>query len=175
LQPSVVVVEDVDLIAEERSHRPGEHPLLFQLLNEMEGLNSATDVTFLLTTNRADLLEPALAARPGRVDLAAELPLPDAVARRALIRLYQGRLVLDDTGVDAVVARTDGVTAAFLKELLRKAALLAAEADASADADGSGPIRVTDGHLEAALDQLLAGRSQLTRVLLGGQAASTAG
>ena len=76
LQPSVVVVEDVDLIAEERSHRPGEHPLLFQLLNEMEGLNSATDVTFLLTTNRADLLEPALADRPGRVDLAAELPLP---------------------------------------------------------------------------------------------------
>jgi cell division protease FtsH len=56
----------------------------------MEGLNSATDVTFLLTTNRADLIEPALAARPGRVDLAAELPLPDASARRALIRLYQG-------------------------------------------------------------------------------------
>jgi hypothetical protein len=77
--------------------------------------------------------------------------------------------------VDAVVARTDGVTAAFLKELLRKAALLAAEADASADADGAGPIRVTDGHLEAALDQLLAGRSQLTRALLGGQAAATAG
>ncbi len=179
LQPSVVVVEDVDLIAEERSHRPGEHPLLFQLLNEMEGLNSATDVTFLLTTNRADLLEPALAARPGRVDLAAELPLPDAAARRALIRLYQGRLVLDDTGVDAIVARTDGVTAAFLKELLRKAALLAAEADAAgADAagaaDGSGPIRVRDGQLEKALDQLLAGRSELTRVLLGGQAAVTA-
>ena len=177
LQPSVVVVEDVDLIAEERSHRPGEHPLLFQLLNEMEGLNSATDVTFLLTTNRADLLEPALADRPGRVDLAAELPLPDASARRALIRLYQGSLVLDDTGVDAIVTRTDGVTAAFLKELLRKAALLAAEADAAADAaeaaaaDGSSPIRVTDGQLEAALDQLLAGRSELTRVLLGGQAA----
>ena len=65
LQPAIVVVEDVDLIAEERTAQPGEHPLLFQLLNEMEGLNSANDVTFLLTTNRADLLEPALAARPG--------------------------------------------------------------------------------------------------------------
>ena len=145
LQPSVVVVEDVDLIAEERSHRPGEHPLLFQLLNEMEGLNSATDVTFLLTTNRADLLEPALAARPGRVDLAAELPLPDAAARRALIRLYQGSLVLDDTGVDAIVARTDGVTAAFLKELLRKAALLAAEADADAAGGGRRTVRARSG------------------------------
>ena len=97
LQPAIIVVEDVDLIAEQRDARPGEQPLLFQLLNEMDGLNSGADVTFLLTTNRADLLEPALAARPGRVDLAAELPLPDADARRQLIRLYQGNLVLDLT------------------------------------------------------------------------------
>ena len=165
LQPAMIVVEDVDLIAEQRTFDPGEHPLLFQLLNEMEGLNSATDVTFLLTTNRADLLEPALADRPGRVDLAAELPLPDADARRQLIRLYQGCLVLDGVDLDAVIGRTEGVTAAFLKELLRKAALLAAEADGA----GDGPIRVTGSHLTTALDQLLAGRSQLTRVLLGGQ------
>jgi ATP-dependent 26S proteasome regulatory subunit len=131
----------------------------------MEGINSATDVTFLLTTNRADLLEPALADRPGRVDLAAELPLPDAEARRQLIRLYQGSLVLDGVDLDGVIERTEGVTAAFLKELLRKAALLAAEADGA----GNGPIRVTGPDLATALDQLLAGRSQLTRVLLGGQ------
>jgi len=179
LQPAIIVVEDVDLIAEQREARPGEQPLLFQLLNEMDGLNSGADVTFLLTTNRADLLEPALAARPGRVDLAAELPLPDADARRQLIRLYQGHLVLDLTRPEAVIERTEGVTAAFLKELLRKAALLAceaeteaeaeAEADADGDGDSDGPIRVTDAHLDAALDQLLDSRNQLTRVLLGGE------
>jgi hypothetical protein len=163
LPPAVIVVEDVDLIAERREARPGEHPLLFQLLNEMDGLNSGADVTFLLTTNRADLLEPALAARPGRVDLAAELPLPDADARRQLIRLYQGRLVLDLARPEGVIERTEGVTASFLKELLRKAALLACEDD-----DSQGPIRVTDAHLDAALDQLLDTRNQLTRVLLGG-------
>ena len=168
LSPTVIVVEDVDLIAEERTARPGEHPLLFQLLNEMEGLNSASDVTFLLTTNRADLLEPALAARPGRVDLAAELPLPDADARRALIRLYQGNLVLDGVDLDAVIERTEGVTAPFLKELLRKAALLAAEDDA----DGEGAIRVTDAQVRTALDQLVAGRGKLTSVLLGGGSAA---
>ena len=166
LQPAAVVVEDVDLIAEERTARDGQHPLLFQLLNEMEGLNSAADVTFLLTTNRADLLEPALAARPGRVDLAAELPLPDAEARRQLLRLYAGRLVLDGVDLDAVIARTEGVTAPFLKELLRRAALLAAEADAV----GAGPLRVTDADLATALDELLDGGRQLTRVLLGGEA-----
>ena len=165
LQPAMIVVEDVDLIAEQRTFDPGEHPLLFQLLNEMEGLNSAADVTFLLTTNRADLLEPALADRPGRVDLAAELPLPDADARRQLIRLYQGGLVLDGVDLDAVIERTEGVTAAFLRELLRKAALLAAEGDGS----GEGALRVSDSHLTTALDQLLASGSQLTRVLLGGQ------
>ena len=89
LQPSMVVVEDVDLIAEQRESRGGQHPLLFQLLNEMDGLGEDADVAFLLTTNRADLLEPALAQRPGRVDHAAELPLPDADARRRLMRLYQ--------------------------------------------------------------------------------------
>jgi len=165
LQPAIIVVEDVDLIAEQREARPGEHPLLFQLLNEMDGLNSAADVTFLLTTNRADLLEPALAARPGRVDLAAELPLPDAGARRRLIRLYQGNLVLDLAKDGSLVKRTEGVTAAFLKELLRKAALLSCEEDEA----GQGPIRVTRAHLLAALDQLLDSRNQLTRVLLGGE------
>jgi ATP-dependent 26S proteasome regulatory subunit len=177
LQPAIVVVEDVDLIAEERTARPGEHPLLFQLLNEMEGLNSSDNVTFLLTTNRADLLEPALAARPGRVDLAAELPLPDADARRALLRLYQGSLVLDGVDLDEVVERTEGSTAPFLRELLRKAALLAAEADLTATETGTGEapgpdgaIRVTGAQLTATLDQLLDSRAQLTRVLLGGQA-----
>jgi len=173
LQPSVVVIEDVDLFAEERWPRAGHHPLLFQLLNEMDGLGEDADVTFLLTTNRPDLLEAALASRPGRVDHAAELPVPDAEARRKLIALYQGRLVLDLSDPDMVIKRTDGVTAAFLKELLRRAALLAAEAAPGADGNSGGgpgsPLRVTDAHLATALDELLDVRSRLTRTLLGGR------
>jgi ATPase family associated with various cellular activities (AAA) len=171
LQPSVIVVEDVDLIAEQRMPHRGGHPLLFELLNEMDGLGEDVDVTFLLTTNRADMLEEALAQRPGRVDHAAELPLPDAEARSRLIRLYQGNLDLDPAGLTTVIERTDGVTASFIKELLRKAALFAAEAGAGAEGDGrEGPLRVADAHMSAALDQLLDTRNQLTRVLLGGQA-----
>jgi hypothetical protein len=172
LQPSVVVVEDVDLIAEERGRHPGRHPLLFQLLNEMDGLGADLDVTFLLTTNRADLLEQALAARPGRVDHAAELPVPDGDARSRLLRLYQGRLQLDLADPDTIIARTEGVTASFIKELLRRAALVAAEddsADGSAAADDdAAPIRVTDRHMATALDELLDTRSRLTQALLGG-------
>jgi ATPase family associated with various cellular activities (AAA) len=183
LQPSMVVIEDVDLIAEQRDSRAGQHPLLFQLLNEMDGLGEDADVTFVLTTNRADLLEPALAQRPGRVDHAAELPLPDADARRRLIRLYQHALVLDLAGPAAVIARTEGVTASFLKELLRRAAMYAAEdaagqrPGAEADrGDAAGrPLTVTDAHMNAALDELLDSRNQLTRTLLGGHAAQGPG
>ncbi len=58
----------------------------------MDGLGEDVDVTFLLTTNRPDMLEQALADRPGRVDHAAELPLPDSDGRRRLLQLYRGRL-----------------------------------------------------------------------------------
>ena len=170
LAPSVVVIEDVDLIAEERGPGAGQHPLLLALLNEMDGLDEDLDVTFLLTTNRPDLLEAALAARPGRVDHAAELPLPDAEARRRLLELYRGSLVLDLSNPDAVITRTEGVTAVFLKELLRLAALLAAGAGPAGEGNGAAaPIRVADAHLTEALDQLLAARGQLTRALLGGR------
>lgn len=175
LQPSVVIVEDVDLIAEQRTPHHGPHPLLFQLLNEMDGLGEDIDVTFLLTTNRPDMLEQALADRPGRVDHAAELPLPDGDGRRRLLQLYQGKLVLDLTDPAVVIERTDGVTASFLKELLRKAALFAAEASSSDDERDEGddrPLRVTDAHMTAALDELLGTRNQLTRLLLGGQPGS---
>lgn len=176
LQPSVVVVEDVDLIAEHRGMHPGQHPLLFALLNEMDGLGEDVDVAFVLTTNRVDLLELALAARPGRVDQAVEIPLPDAAGRLRLIELYKGNVALQVADLSRVVERTDGVTASFLKELLRRAALLAADgADGASmgpeDAGGPSPttpsLVVSDAELDAALDQLLDSGNRLTRALLG--------
>jgi ATP-dependent 26S proteasome regulatory subunit len=164
LQPAMVVVEDVDLIAEERGMHPGRHPLLFQLLNEMDGLDEDADVVFLLTTNRADVLEPALATRPGRVDQAVALDLPDEHARRRLFALYRGGLQVDESRLDSVIERTDGVTASFLKELLRRAALLAANRNGSA-------LAVSADHLDSALDELMDTRNAMTRVLLGARAA----
>jgi hypothetical protein len=167
LAPAIVVVEDVDLIAEDRGSFAGQHPLLFQLLNEMDGLGEDVDVVFLLTTNRADLLEPALAARPGRVDQAVELGLPDESARRALLGLYRGRLVVEKEHLDAVATRTEGVTASFLKELLRRAAVIAADSDSRVGDPGAAPVAVVPAHLDAALAELYATRNAMTRVLLG--------
>ncbi|WP_434621695.1 ATP-binding protein [Arthrobacter sp. A5] len=72
LAPSIVVLEDCDLIAEDRSFGHGPQPLLFEVLDAMDGLDNDSDVAFVLTTNRVDMLERALAQRPGRVDLAVE-------------------------------------------------------------------------------------------------------
>jgi SpoVK/Ycf46/Vps4 family AAA+-type ATPase len=163
LQPSMVVIEDVDLIAEDRGMYPGEHPLLFQLLNEMDGLAEDVDVVFVLTTNRAELLEPALAARPGRIDQAVELTLPDEAARRRLFALYRGSLSVDESRLDDVMARTEGVTASFLKELLRRAALLSA----TESGDTTEPLTVTADQLDRALAELHDTRNAMTRVLLG--------
>lgn len=165
LAPSMVVLEDVDLIAEHRG-QPflPTGPLLFELLNEMDGLRNDCDVIFMLTTNRPDILEPALAARPGRIDLAVELPLPDADGRRRLFDLYARGLELVDIDVGGIVHRTDGVSPAYVKELLRKAALLAAEQDAPA---------LTQRHLDAAMDELAAG-GQLAERLVGFRPAEAA-
>src|SRR5438270_13735159 len=83
-------VEDVDLIARRREdmYGPCDESLLNKLLNEMDGLREDAAVLFVLTTNRPENLEAALASRPGRVDQAIEFPLPDDRGRGQLIRLY---------------------------------------------------------------------------------------
>jgi cell division protease FtsH len=167
LAPAVMVLEDVDLVAEERSMGARSNPVLFDLLDAMDGAAGDADLLFLLTTNRADLLELALAARPGRVDVAVEIALPDGPARERLLALY-GRGVPLELGADdiaAAIERTEGVTASFLKELIRRAVLEALH-DTARDTEAGLPA-VTGAHLARALDDLLDSAQGVTRTLLG--------
>ncbi|MFC8921091.1 AAA family ATPase [Cellulosimicrobium sp. NPDC057127] len=157
MQPALVVLEDCDLIAEDRSFHDGPQPLLFEVLDAMDGLDRDADVAFVLTTNRADLLERALAQRPGRVDLAVEIPLPDDSARRRLFELYRADLSFSAGALDDVTARTGGVTASFVKEAVRRAVLRAAEA---------GHV-VGDDDLRSAVDEMTGDAERVTRSLLG--------
>jgi hypothetical protein len=164
LAPSMVVLEDVDLIAEERTMpwRGAPPSFLFELLNEMDGLRDDADVIYLLTTNRAELLEPALALRPGRVDLSVELPLPDADGRLRLLKLYARGLDASEVDWEPYVVKTEGVSPAYIKELLRQAALRAAEA--------GRPGQVAASDMDGALVDLAAGGDFAQR-LLGAAAA----
>lgn len=161
MTPSIVVLEDVDLVASERGMF-GLQPLLFEVLDALDGLDGDADVAFVLTTNRADILEPALAARPGRVDLAVEIPLPDAAARRSLLGTYAAGLPLSAAALDAAAERAEGVTASFAKELIRRTVLAATLMGAEVD----------DERLRHALEEMLDGAEGISRALFGGDASS---
>jgi ATP-dependent Zn protease len=102
-------------------------------------------------------MERALAQRPGRVDLAVEIPLPAHAERVRLLELY-GRLVaFSPEALAAAAERTAGTTASFARELVRRAVVAAALEDAP----------VSDAHLAAAVEDLMADAETLTRSLLG--------
>jgi ATPase family associated with various cellular activities (AAA) len=157
LQPSIVVLEDCDLIAEDRSFGHGPQPLLFEVLDAMDGLDDDADVAFVLTTNRPDMLERALAQRPGRVDLAVEIPLPAQAERVRLLELYSRLVAFSPEALEAAAKRTEGTTASFARELVRRAVVAAALED----------VPVGDSHLSAAVEDLMADAETLTRSLLG--------
>jgi hypothetical protein len=162
LTPATIILEDVDLIGTERQHQTVDaNALLFELLNQMDGLAEDADLLFVLTTNRPDILEPALAARPGRIDQALEIPLPDADCRQRLFELYGGGLKTEGIDWNRLVERTEGASGAFIRELLRKAALFAAEDSAAGD------LVVRQEHLEEGLAELLVAGGKLTQSLLG--------
>ena len=164
LQPSVVVIEDVDLIARDRTTMGGpcEEVMLNKLLNEMDGLRPDSEILFILTTNRPESLEAALASRPGRVDQAIEFPLPDEEGRTKLVRLYARGVEVPEEVVRATVKRTEGVSASFIKELMRRSTQFHLERS------DSGCLGIED--VEAALDELLFSGGTLNRKLLGGRA-----
>ncbi|MFN9499582.1 MAG: ATP-dependent Clp protease adaptor ClpS [Erythrobacteraceae bacterium] len=162
LQPSVLVIEDADLIARDREDMrgAGEEALLNKLLNEMDGLRQDADIFFVLTTNRPEHLEPALAGRPGRIDQAIEFPLPNEQGRLKLALLYGGELQLDEGVRGKIVQRTEGVSAAFIKELMRRISQRVIE-------DGAAEQRASEAHVLAALDEMMFAGGTLNAQLLG--------
>jgi AAA+ superfamily predicted ATPase len=161
LQPTMVVIEDVDLIARDRNQMgPCEESMLNGLLNEMDGLKQDADILFVLTTNRPEELESALASRPGRIDQAIEVPLPDDIGRKKLVQLYGRGLPLGETIVAEAARRTKGVSAAFIKELMRRIA------QASIARDGGATVKSDD--ISEALDDMLFTGGRLNIKLLGG-------
>jgi AAA+ superfamily predicted ATPase len=167
LQPSILVIEDVDLIGRERDGlEVGRESLLNRLLNEMDGLRADAEILFLLTTNRPDALERALAARPGRVDQAIEFPLPDEVGRRKLVQLYAAGAAIGEEVITQTARLTQGVSASFIKELMRRAIQFNLECHTNGD-----QVRILQNDVDQAIDELLFTGGSLNRMLLGADGA----
>lgn len=161
LQPVIVVIEDVDLVARDREYQEsaGTESPLNRLLNEMDGLRQDVEVLFILTTNRPESLEQALASRPGRIDQAIEFPRPDGACRQRLAELYSGGLELSPEAMDALVQRSEGASASFVRELMRRSAqfMLARDAERA----------VETADIEAAAREMIEVGGSLNRTLLG--------
>ena len=125
--PCIIFFDEIDAIAGTRGGGDGAtvERLVAQLLTEMDGITDPAGVLVLAATNRLDRIDPAL-LRPGRFDVIIPMPLPDAAARGAMLRLHAGRMPLAaDVSLDALVASTAGQTGADLAGLCRQAALAA--------------------------------------------------
>jgi ATP-dependent 26S proteasome regulatory subunit len=166
LQPSLVVMEDIDLIGRDREHLSVEaQSLLNRLLNELDGLRPDSDILFLMTTNRPEVLERALASRPGRVDQAIEFPLPDEAGRRKLITLYAAGAAIDEQVIAHTARVTEGVSASFIKELMRRAIQFHLECRKEGQR-----IQILQNDIDQAIDELLFSGGSLNRALLGADA-----
>ena len=162
LQPSMVVIEDADLIARNRAEMGNicEESALNRLLNEMDGLAEDAEMIFVLTTNRPEMIEPAVAGRPGRIDQAIEFPLPDENDRRRLARIYAREVPVSEETVRQIASRTRNVSAAFIKELMRRSTQFYIERNTNGD--------LSIGDIDGALNEMLFAGGRLNVRLLGG-------
>ncbi|MGB7325963.1 MAG: ATP-binding protein [Rubripirellula sp.] len=154
LPPAILVLEDVDLLAPQRDSRPTLDGLQ-ELMNQLDGLASNSQAIVIMSTNRPDVLEPALAARPGRISQAVAFPLPDVQERMKLLELYLNDSVNeeDQDWLVEYATRIQGKSPAFICELSKRAILLSLERKT----DSKSATKVDEEDLRNALAELILG------------------
>eukprot|EP00039_Didymoeca_costata_P023193 m.6298 g.6298 ORF g.6298 m.6298 type:complete len:778 (-) comp3514_c0_seq1:188-2521(-) len=165
--PCIVFIDEIDAVGRARSSRGGfgggndeRENTLNQMLVEMDGFSSSTNVVVLAGTNRVDVLDPAL-LRPGRFDRQIGIDLPDIKGRKSIFRVHLKPIKLAETDdVDKVARRlaaiTPGFSGADIANVCNEAALIAARAGASV---------VTLKHAEQAIDRVIGGMEKKSKVL----------
>lgn len=156
LAPSIVFIEDIDLIAKDRS-MDGENPVLCELMNQLDGIQENRGVITIVTTNYQELVEDALQNRPGRFDRRIEFSLPDESTReRMLAAMLDGRILdREERPVDlrAVAAMCDGLSPSHLQEVVNTSVMNAID-DGSLSVTDLAVIKHT--HLTDAATEVLA-------------------
>jgi len=124
--PSIVLIDEIDAIAAKRLDigTSGEreiHRTLTQLLAELDGFDPLDNVKIIATTNRIDVLDPAI-LRPGRFDRIIEIPLPDANGRFEIFKIHTKKMKLsDDVDLRFLAMMTEGASGADIKAICTEA------------------------------------------------------
>ncbi len=159
--PCIVFVDEIDAVGRQRgaglggSHDEREQTLN-QILVEMDGFDSSTNVIVIAATNRPDVLDPAL-LRPGRFDRQVILDRPDIQGRRAILEVHaRGKPLEDEVSVENLARQTPGFSGADLENLVNEAAILAARRNKKT---------VGRDELTEAIDRVIAGPQRKSRVI----------
>ncbi|MBX7112132.1 MAG: ATP-dependent zinc metalloprotease FtsH [Dehalococcoidia bacterium] len=159
--PAIVFVDEIDAVGRQRgaglggSHDEREQTLN-QILVEMDGFDSNSNVIVIAATNRPDILDPAL-LRPGRFDRQVTLDLPDVKGRRAVLDVHvRGKPLEPEIKLETVAKQTPGFSGADLANLVNEAAILAARRNKK---------RIGMGEMNEAVDRVIAGPERKSRVI----------
>ncbi|MCC6386662.1 MAG: ATP-dependent zinc metalloprotease FtsH [Dehalococcoidia bacterium] len=159
--PCIVFVDEIDAVGRQRgaglggSHDEREQTLN-QILVEMDGFDTGTNVIVIAATNRPDILDPAL-LRPGRFDRKVILDAPDVKGREAILAVHtKGKPIGEDVRVPVLAKSTPGFSGADLANLVNEAAILAARRNKKI---------ITMTEFEEAVDRVIAGPERKSRVM----------
>lgn len=168
--PCIIFIDEIDAVGRHRGAGLGgghdeREQTLNQLLVEMDGFDGNEGIIVIASTNRPDVLDPAL-LRPGRFDRQVVVPLPDIRGREQILKVHMRKVPLG-TDVDAaVIARgTPGFSGADLANLVNEAALFAARQDKRT---------VTMGQFEQAKDKIMMGAERKSMVMSEKEKSNTA-
>ena len=129
-QPSIIFMDEIDSIGSQRQdgESGGDSEVqrtMLELLNQLDGFESATGIKVIMATNRIDILDDAL-LRPGRIDRKIEFPLPDTTTKRRIFQIHTSRMTLAaDLDIEEYVNTKDELSGADIKAICTEAGLLA--------------------------------------------------
>ncbi len=159
--PCIVFVDEIDAVGRHRGAGLGgghdeREQTLNQILVEMDGFETNTNIIVVAATNRPDILDPAL-LRPGRFDRRVTLDLPDIEGRKAILKVHAaGKPLAPEVTLDTVAKETPGFSGADLSNLVNEAAILAARGNKKS---------IFMSEFEEAVDRIIAGPERKSRII----------
>lgn len=159
--PAIIFIDEIDAVGRRRGSGMGgghdeREQTLNQILVEMDGFETGTNVIVLAATNRADVLDPAL-LRPGRFDRRTNIMLPERKDREAIIKVhFKNKPVEDDVKIDALAAKTAGSSGADLANIANEAAIVAARRNAK---------KISNADLTEAFEKVAIGPERKAKVM----------
>ncbi len=159
--PAIIFIDELDAVGRRRFAGIGgghdeREQTLNQLLIELDGFESKQGIILMASTNRPDVLDPAL-IRPGRFDRHVSVPAPDLKGREEILKVHAKKVKLaPEVDLKTVAKGTPGFVGADLANVINEAAILAARADKDA---------VENSDMDEAVERVLAGPQKKSRII----------